>query len=153
MTTSFFFPFFSVFKKIYHVSFIFNRSKNKNQNYKYHSTPTEKNPIINKTLKSNEDDATKTKRRTSEWREEWTEKQRKEIKNRDRRKNLNTCISFLTTSLPRMWSNTACRNWSPIMVSLSLSRCQMRTRESSMAVADTWEGEKMHKKNRLVMVV
>lgn len=48
-----------------------------------------------------------------------------------------TCINFLTTSRPRMWSKTACRNWSVIMLNLSLSRCQIRTRDSSIAVIDT----------------
>lgn len=49
-----------------------------------------------------------------------------------------TCINFLTTSLPKMWSNTVCRNGSAIMDNFSLSRCHMSTRDSSMAIMDTW---------------
>lgn len=52
-----------------------------------------------------------------------------------------TCISFLTTSRPSMWSNTVCRNGSAIIDSLSLSRCQMSTRDSSMAIMETCKQE------------
>ena len=51
--------------------------------------------------------------------------------------HFHTCISFLTTSRPRMWSKADTRNGSLLMLSFSLSRCQMRTRESSIAVAET----------------
>jgi hypothetical protein len=57
---------------------------------------------------------------------------------RQRKTQTITCISFFTTSRPKMWSNTAWRNWSVMMVSFSLSRCQINTRDSSMAVIDTW---------------
>lgn len=50
-----------------------------------------------------------------------------------------TCISFFTTSLPRIWSKTAWRNWSVIMLNFNLSRCQSRTLDSSMAVIDTFK--------------
>lgn len=50
-----------------------------------------------------------------------------------------TCISFLTTSRPRMWSNTICKNSSLMIDNFSLSRCQMRTFASSMAVMETWK--------------
>lgn len=50
-----------------------------------------------------------------------------------------TCMSFFTTSRPRIWSNTAWRNWSVIMDSFSLSRCHMSTRASSIAVMLTWK--------------
>lgn len=52
-----------------------------------------------------------------------------------------TCISFLTTSRPSMWSNTVCRNGSAIIDNLSLSRCQMSTRDSSMAIMETCKKE------------
>lgn len=52
-----------------------------------------------------------------------------------------TCISFFTTSLPSMWSNTVCKNVSLIIDNLSLSRCQMSSRDSSIAIIDTY---KMH---------
>lgn len=48
-----------------------------------------------------------------------------------------TCISFLTTSRPRMWSKTVCKKGSAIIDNLSLSRCQISTRDSSMAMMET----------------
>lgn len=49
-----------------------------------------------------------------------------------------TCINFFTTSLLKIWSKTVCRNGSSIMDSFSLSRCQMRIRDSSIAVIETY---------------
>lgn len=50
-----------------------------------------------------------------------------------------TCINFFTTSLLKIWSNTVCRNGSSMIESFSLSRCQIKIRESSIAVIETWK--------------
>lgn len=50
-----------------------------------------------------------------------------------------TCISFFTTSRPRIWSNIAYKNLSVIIDNLNLSLCHNNTLESSTAVTDTYK--------------
>ena len=54
-------------------------------------------------------------------------------------RQLLTCISFLTTSLPTTWSNMACSEGSSIRQNLTRSLCHTRILELSRAVTVTWK--------------
>lgn len=63
-----------------------------------------------------------------------------------------TCISFFTTSFPSIWSNTVRRNESLIMDNRSLSLCHISTRDSSIAIIDTYKYNNHKRSERNVVL-